>query len=471
LVLEDGIGAREKKQFPRVAHGIRRVVVIGNEGTVSLSALRWLADQDSAFIMLDRDGSVLVTTGPVRPSDARLRRAQVLAHQNGTALEITRYLIDEKTAAQARVARDCLHDEAAARAIAQIRCAIANAQTSEVIRFLESRAALVYWSAWKSVAISFPTRELRRTPDHWRTFGARVSPLTGSPRLATNPPNAILNYLYAVLESEARLATAALGLDPGLGMLHVDSQTRDSLACDVMEPIRPEVDAYVLRWISRETLKREWFFEERDGNCRLMGSFAVQLSETAATWAGLVAPVAERVTQILWSTVPKSPRKHALATRLTQLHRREVSGGQPASPPALPRPESFCKTCGASVGRGQMRCRPCADALNTADLIKAAEQGRIAAHSEQAEKRRAETQRRQWARRGSWKPSDLPDWLDKDMYCCEIKPRLKQLTLSALSSTLGITLGYAADVRGGRRVPHPRHWKVLAELVGVSSHS
>jgi len=33
----------------------------------------------------------------------------------------------------------------------------------------------------------------------------------------------MLNYLYAVLESEARFAAAALGLDPGLGVLHVDS--------------------------------------------------------------------------------------------------------------------------------------------------------------------------------------------------------------------------------------------------------
>jgi hypothetical protein len=41
----------------------------------------------------------------------------------------------------------------------------------------------------------------------------RISPLTASPRLAVNPPNAMLNYLYAVLESESRLALAALGLD------------------------------------------------------------------------------------------------------------------------------------------------------------------------------------------------------------------------------------------------------------------
>src|SRR6202163_2250124 len=82
LILEDGIGAdRRYARLPRVGHGLDRLVTIGSDGMVSLAALRWLADQDAAFVMLDRNGSVLATTGPVRPSDARLRRAQSLAHQ------------------------------------------------------------------------------------------------------------------------------------------------------------------------------------------------------------------------------------------------------------------------------------------------------------------------------------------------------------------------------------------------------
>src|SRR5690348_7123859 len=78
LILEDGIGEdRREGRFARVRHGLERLVVIGADGMVSLAALRWLAaDQNAAFIMLERDGSVLAVTGPVRPSDARLRRAQ-----------------------------------------------------------------------------------------------------------------------------------------------------------------------------------------------------------------------------------------------------------------------------------------------------------------------------------------------------------------------------------------------------------
>jgi hypothetical protein len=74
LILEDGIGPeRRLGRFPRVRHGLRRLVVIGADGMVSLAALRWLADQDAAFVMLDRNGKVLATTGPVAPSDVRLR--------------------------------------------------------------------------------------------------------------------------------------------------------------------------------------------------------------------------------------------------------------------------------------------------------------------------------------------------------------------------------------------------------------
>ena len=67
----------------------------------------------------------------------------------------------------------------------------------------------------------------------------------------------MLNYLYALLESEARLAATSLGLDPGIGFLHVDTDARDSLACDLMEAVRPQVDAFLLSWVMKEPLKRE----------------------------------------------------------------------------------------------------------------------------------------------------------------------------------------------------------------------
>jgi CRISPR-associated endonuclease Cas1 len=471
LTLEDGIGTRDRTRFPRVRHGIRRLVVIGSDGMVSLAALRWLADQDVAFVMLERDGSVLATTGPVRPSDARLRRAQALAHVSGAALQIARELIDQKLAGQERLVCDVLHNSSVAESIASGRAVLATAEKIEAVRYCEAQAAQAYWSAWSGIPINFPRNDLRRVPDHWRCFGTRKSPLTGSPRLAVNPPNAILNYLYAVLESEARLAAAALGLDPGIGVLHVDTDARDSLACDLMEPIRPQVDAYLLNWILRGPLRREWFFEERDGNCRLMGSFAVRLSETAPTWGRAVAPIAERVSRTLWVKRSRSYRQSVPATRLTESHRRQVRG-EPVSPTVAhaPNPPKVCRICGASVKPIDNYCASCAVTVTRESLIKAARQGRVASHSQEAEKRRSETLRRHNAAKRAWRPSDMPDWLNEKMYREKIQPRLAEVMVPVISKALGISGPYATDIRAGRRRPHPRHWFTLARMVGVLGH-
>src|SRR5271165_5003493 len=122
LFLEDGIGPDRRQVFlPRVGHGLRRLVVIGSDGMVSLAALRWLADQNAAFVMLERDGSVLATTGPVRPSDARLRRAQALAFNNGVGLQVAVHLIDRKIAGQELVVRERLRNSLVADGIANFR--------------------------------------------------------------------------------------------------------------------------------------------------------------------------------------------------------------------------------------------------------------------------------------------------------------------------------------------------------------
>jgi len=469
LILEDGIGSdRRRFRLPRVGHGLKRLVVIGSDGMVSLAALRWLADQDAAFIMLERDGTVLATTGPVRPSDARLRRAQVLAQQNGTALHITRGLLSQKLAGQEQVARKKLLDSRTADIIGQFRAAVANAETIDAIRYLESQGASAYWAAWRDLPITFPKVDLPRVPDHWRRFDTRKSPLSGSPRLAANPANAILNYLYAVLESETRLAVAALGLDPGLGFWHVDTPARDSLACDLMEPIRPQVDAYLLDWITRQPLKREWFFEQRDGNCRLMSPLAVELAQTARIWGRAVAPVAEWVAQTLSSTSAQPGRQLALATRLTQRHKREAKGA-PSYPPAerASRLQTLCRGCGKTIRVGRTHCGQCAVEGATQRLADTARIGRMAARSPEARAKHIASRRRHAQACTAWDASTQPAWLTAEFYAEMIQPRLAEISGSAIASRLGVSRWYAARIRQGYR-PHPRHWRTLAQIVGLS---
>ncbi|PYV52746.1 MAG: CRISPR-associated endonuclease Cas1 [Acidobacteria bacterium] len=468
LIVEDGIGAERRRfRFPRVGHGLERLIVIGSDGMISLAALRWLTDQDAAFVMLERDGSVLATTGPVRPSDAKLRRAQAFAAQSGAGLVIARELISRKLAGQEQVVRTKLRDLPTADTIARFRAALPNTTRLDEIRLLESQGAAIYWAAWRDVPIIFPKADLIRVPDHWRIFGTRKSPLSGSPRLAANPANAMLNYLYALLEAESRLAAAALGLDPGLGVIHVDTRARDSLACDLMEAIRPLVDAYVLDWILSQPLRREWFFERRDGNCRLMAQFASRLAETAQAWSHAVGPVAEWVAQQLWPTSRRRTQSNLPPTRLTQSHRREAKGIASAPiVPASPRVENLCRGCGKTIRDGRTHCANCAVTSATERFVNAARIGRVAARSPEARARHAESERHHANARSSWDASSQPAWLTSEVFSQKVEPLLADISASAIRSRIGVSRWYAGRIREGYR-PHPRHWQALAELVKV----
>jgi CRISP-associated protein Cas1 len=68
-------------------------------------------------------------------------------------------------------------------------------------------------------------------------------------RHVTYSVNAMLNYPYAVLESQVRIASVAQGLHPTIGYLHVSRSGRAALVYDLMEPLRPLADRLILDYV------------------------------------------------------------------------------------------------------------------------------------------------------------------------------------------------------------------------------
>jgi CRISPR-associated endonuclease Cas1 len=470
LAVEDGIGAtRRRARFSKIDDRLRRLIVIGTDGSISLAAFQWLADRDAAFVMLDRRGSVITVTGPVRPSDARLRRAQALAHTSGTALEISRELIRHKLMGQEEVARHRFGNEAVADQIALIRRQAVEADSVESVRSYEASGAQIYWTVWRNLEVKFPQKDIRRLPVHWKTFGSRKSPLTGSPRVAVSPGNAMLNYLYSLLEAESRLALNAMGLDPGLGVLHTDTPARDSLACDLMEAARPLVDAYVFDWITKEPLRPEWFFEVRSGNCRLMADFTERLTQTSSMWARAVAPHAEMIAGRFWSRRKTASNQKQIPTRLTEARRREGRATVPERATLEhPKPIRICSTCGADLKRGRSNCLKCSVSVARRNLLYAARLGRLKTHSPAAQARRRATHRKQNVALRSWNPDSRPKWLSEAVFRNQIQPLLARIEVPQIARSIDVSQPYATAIRRGDRLPHPRHWQNLANLAGVS---
>lgn len=471
LFLEDGIGPdRYHYRLPRVGHRLKRLVVVGSDGQISLTALRWLRDQDVAFSFLERNGKVLCVTGPVGSSDAKLRRAQAFAISNGVGLEICRRLIDAKLQGQQRVLRERLDCLEAADVITRFRNKLDSAESFDALRNLEANAAASYFREWRDIPLSWPKADLTKIPQHWRFVGSRQSPLSGGPRLAVTPAHAILNYCFALLEAETRLAISGLGMDPGLGLgLHTDTANRDSLVFDVLEPIRPEVETWLLDWIAKEPLRRVDFFETPTGNCRLMSQMCAYLGGTVSAWGKLIAPWAEYVAQTLWAG-PKSgrTRNSILPTRLTQQRRTEAKGKVWITAAEPPKTDHFCRGCGKKIANGRLNCADCAVEGATERLAGAARLGRLAAQTPEALAKQAASQRRHSRARSSWGDSSQPAWLTPELFAQEIQPLLSNIATSVIRARIGVSRWYASQIRQGHR-PHPRHWEALAELAGVSA--
>lgn len=100
----------------------------------------------------------------------------------------------------------------------------------DVIRGIEGIAARLYFSAYDIILEG----------SRWEWKGR-------SRRPAQDAANALLNYSYAFLEREVRVAIAGAGLDARFGFLHSNNGRKDSLVFDLMELFRqPIIDRFVL---------------------------------------------------------------------------------------------------------------------------------------------------------------------------------------------------------------------------------
>jgi hypothetical protein len=384
-------------------------------------------------------------------------------------LEIVRTLIDAKLKGQEQVLRERLNCQAAADVIASFRQKLGFADTFDAIRIVEANAAACYFREWHDIPVTWPRADIPKIPDHWRFAGSRQSPLSGGPRLAVTPVHAVLNYCFALLQAETRLAVSVLGLDAGLGVgLHTDTANRDSLALDVLEPIRPQIEAWLLNWIGSEPFRRSDFFETGSGNCRLMSQLCTKLGETASVWGKLVAPWAEYVVRAL-SAGTKSVREcnRTPPTRLTQQHRTEAKGKVWTPRVKFSKADHLCRGCGTGIIEGRTDCAQCAVSCATERFIEAARVGRQTANGPNAQVKRASTQRRNALAQHAWKPSDQPAWLTEKFYSQKIQPLLASVSASAIARQISVSRWYAGRLREGYR-PHPRHWQTLAELAGVA---
>ncbi len=234
-------------------------------------------------------------------NDARRRLGQYRLWQDeATRLVWSRQLIGAKTRAQHRTLSRALERRPdqrlalthALESLEDIALDIPNAADAGVLLGLEGSAAAAYFRGYTALfapSLGFSARRRRPPPD---------------------PVNACLSLGYTLLHNEALRACRIAGLDPLLGFYHAPAYGRESLACDLIEPLRPRLDAWVW-WLFRERVLRAEQFAIADGACRLSKSgrqpFFATYEAAARRWRRYLRLNAYRLAGAVIGLAPELP--------------------------------------------------------------------------------------------------------------------------------------------------------------------
>jgi CRISPR associated protein Cas1 len=294
--------------------------------------------------------------------------------------------------------------------------------------------------------------------------------------------NALLNYGYALAEAECRIAILAVGLDPGLGIVHTDHRGRDSLALDLQEPLRPVVDQHVLDLLKDRHFRADDFHETRSGECRLLPPLTHELAGWMPELARAVATIAEKVAHAI---ARSSPNKIELRTPLTRAktraaqNRSTVARQAPLTPTPLPTCRSsgaqlyekrrkLCSTCWG-VTRKELATQRAATAVRA--LAAARASGTDPTQSSEAQEKRRRSLVATKRAEAAWRSSREKPTITQQQLHEEVIPRLKERSLREVQETTGLSPSACSRIRSGKLTPHPRHWANLALLAHGRGHS
>lgn len=197
------------------------VVVDHPQTTYSHAALATLMERDAVVVICGRDHLPCGVLTPLADHTQVVWRVQLqVSISVPLKKRLWQQVVKAKILAQAR---NLEVDSAPARRLKEFAAAVRSGDSDN----REAHAARTYWSAWLFCSPEgMEVDSFRRDPD-----GAGI--------------NGLLNYGYAILRASLARAIVVAGLHPALGLHHANRSNAFCLADDLIEPLRPIVDARV----------------------------------------------------------------------------------------------------------------------------------------------------------------------------------------------------------------------------------
>ncbi|MHA6288667.1 CRISPR-associated endonuclease Cas1 [Maricaulis sp. CAU 1757] len=297
LVIRDGLthypqDAKIHRLFPGQLENPPRVVMLDGSGDITLAALDWLAEQNIPLIRLRWDGRVISVVGQTGyAADPDKVAWQIATRKDERArVEFGIPLIRKKLEGTLRNLAEFFPESArrdrATKTAETILSELEQAPpaTARELLGLEGKAASAYFAAWPTIPILWKDLEKNPVPEDWLTFKSRSAlraKKVPTNRRATHPVNAMLNYVYGMLEIRTRIQVIADGYDPTKGILHGDGISgRDGYVFDLMEPGRSLAERGIFAALNECQLTACDFPINNRGTCRLGHDLARRMVAT-----------------------------------------------------------------------------------------------------------------------------------------------------------------------------------------------
>ncbi len=252
---------------------LKRVVVVGSV-TIESSALNRLCDENIGVVFLS--GRNMRFHGMLQGklhNNGALRLKQYEKSLSAFPARYAHALVSRKIASQEALLKDALDRRADVRfpittalgTLARITATLeehgkvlhssgeyVSHGFLDSLRGYEGSAAAAYFAAFTSLfppSLTFTGRN-RRPPE--------------------DPVNAMLSLCYTLLHFDAVREIEMIGLDPTIGFYHQFEYGRESLASDIMEPLRPDADRFVWELFRERTFTvRDFAFNTERLGCYL----------------------------------------------------------------------------------------------------------------------------------------------------------------------------------------------------------
>ena len=233
-------------------------IVVGPAANISTPAIFVCLENDIPIFFLNKKWQLLGQLANEQASVAVIRQQFACLEDSARSIQLAKVVVGDKIRNQYRLLKSYTRSSQnpvltkTLKTLKSEKEKVDTADSADSLRGIEGSCAKNYFAG-------FGTLLDNRT---WH-FKGRTRP-------ATDPANALLNFGYAFLEREVRIAVIAQGLDPRIGFLHSNNDRKDSLVFDLMELFRqPVIDRFVLNLLRLQVYKPQDFTKDDEDVCLL----------------------------------------------------------------------------------------------------------------------------------------------------------------------------------------------------------